>query len=872
MNPNQRPHSRQPSQNNQGQFADLLGDFSFPKSNATSPNNKTLSQLSQPAAPKVNNYTVTKPSQPNNPGVSSINSSQFAPSTNPTNYNLSVGSSPITPPRTTQIPSQNLQSLNTQMTNLQSPIKPVPSSQVNLTNMQNQMLLNMENSLSKSSTIQKPGQTAVNRSATPDLNSLMKSQINNTTINQTPLNQLNRASNPTPITLPMSNSIPSAVAISNLKQTSNFGKTVLDTGLVPQAKSAHTSNGNTGEWQGFDIFNDNFGSQNTKNDQTQPSKQVDVFDLEFLGNNAAPQKSTSTVDHETRENPLGVLGLPVDKSPSKQIAEPTLNSIANSEKNNEVDLVQQLVNMGFSEKDSKIALNETRNNMERAIELLCNPPPVRKNSYEYPSEDVSRLQAMGFKLEQSKNALTEANGDVEKAIDILVHQKFTRKVSFSAEVPTKSENIVDTAKIVDTASLIGKSMFNSAKSVLAFSKKKVEAVLDNIAKERDEKNPPDRAEDELEWARSKYRDQIVSKSPEQSEPIQKPAKQSPVRMPGFEDEDEVDIPLEKKRTSSTQRSPSNTLLESNSYSTAKVEPVKPSSPIKNQNLNTIKEDVAATQNQIDSSNSQKSLGNELFKKGQFGDAELKYTEAIKALPEGHSLTFVLFNNRAAARLKTGDYRGAISDCDLVYNRDTQDVKCLLRRANAWEALEQWEKAKDDYKKILAIDPNTKGVSLAIARCTSALAPKEEIVTTTKESKPIAKPAVMTAAVKTAVDQAVQNLRAANEATEQEESQKFALLDTVNEKVEAWKKNKEKNLRALLSSLEAILWPGCNWKPINLGELITPQQVKVKYMKAVAKVHPDKLSANCTVEEKLIANSVFSILNKAWDEFKIANNM
>ncbi|KAJ3312323.1 hypothetical protein HDV04_003216 [Boothiomyces sp. JEL0838] len=753
----------------------------------------------------MSSYAATKPI---NTSGSGINPAQFTPVSNFLNSN--------TPPNTQQIQTPPI---NTQMNNLQNPMKPVPAAQVNLTTMQNQ-------------------------------------------INQLPMNQMNKPTTQIPVSS-VKNSPQNPQTLIN--QTAGLGNA--STGLsnnpnsFPLGKPSNAKSEN--EWQGFDIFNDNFAAQPSKNVQPPASKQLDIFDLEYLGSAAAP-KSDSTFN-ESKENPLGVLALPVDHSPKKpstEISNPPPAVTINEQKEDE--LVDQLVKMGFGAKESKMALLDTNNNLERAVELLCNPPSQRKPSFEYPSEDVARLQAMGFKPEQSKIALTEANGDVEKAIDILVHQKFTRKVSFS-EVPSKGETKVDAAKIVDTASSIGKSMFNSAKSVLAFSKKKVEEVLDTIAKEKDERGYSDRTEDELEWARSKYKDQVVSKSPEQYEPIQKTSKQSPVRMPGFEDEDEVDIPLEKKRTSSTQRSPSNTLLETGALN--KSESIKPNSP-QTQNLKPIKEDILASQAQIDLSNTHKNLGNELFKKGQFGDAEQKYSDAIKDLPEGHSLTFILFNNRAAARLKTGDYKGAISDCDLVFNRDPQDVKCLLRRANAWEALEQWEKAKDDYKKILAIDPNTKGVSLAIARCTSASQPKEPAAVAPKETTPVSKPVVISAAVKTAVDQAVQNLRAANEANEQEESQKFALLDTID----LWKKNKEKNLRALISSLEAILWPGCNWKPVNLGELITPQQVKVKYMKAVAKVHPDKLSPNCTVEEKLIANSVFSILNKAWDEFKIANNI
>lgn len=88
----------------------------------------------------------------------------------------------------------------------------------------------------------------------------------------------------------------------------------------------------------------------------------------------------------------------------------------------------------------------------------------------------------------------------------------------------------------------------------------------------------------------------------------------------------------------------------------------------------------------------------------------------------------------------------------------------------------------------------------------------------------------------------------------------------------WRKGKEDNLRALLSSLDAVLWKELEWKTINLSEILTPSQVKVKYLRAIGKVHPDKLGSNLSVENQLIANSVFSTLNKAWDSFKIQNGM
>ncbi|KAL2918629.1 auxilin-like clathrin-binding protein required for normal clathrin function [Polyrhizophydium stewartii] len=131
---------------------------------------------------------------------------------------------------------------------------------------------------------------------------------------------------------------------------------------------------------------------------------------------------------------------------------------------------------------------------------------------------------------------------------------------------------------------------------------------------------------------------------------------------------------------------------------------------------------------------------------------------------------------------------------------------------------------------------------------------------------------MSASVQRAVDTAMQKMRDQAQQAEREEAQKLELKDSVDDKIQQWRRGKEDNLRALLSSLDAVLWPELAWKTINLSELITPQQVKVRYMRAVGKVHPDKLSREATVEQKLIANSVFATLNKAWDSFRAQNGL
>ncbi|KAJ3221637.1 hypothetical protein HK099_003293 [Clydaea vesicula] len=123
-----------------------------------------------------------------------------------------------------------------------------------------------------------------------------------------------------------------------------------------------------------------------------------------------------------------------------------------------------------------------------------------------------------------------------------------------------------------------------------------------------------------------------------------------------------------------------------------------------------------------------------------------------------------------------------------------------------------------------------------------------------------------------VNEAVQIHRQKNLEKENLEDLKLALKDAIDQRVDNWKKGKEDNLRALLSSLEMILWKDLNFLKINLNEIILPNQVKIKYMKSVAKIHPDKLSVDCTVEEKMIAERVFSALNFAWDKFKVQNGI
>ncbi|AWP10676.1 putative tyrosine-protein phosphatase auxilin-like [Scophthalmus maximus] len=66
------------------------------------------------------------------------------------------------------------------------------------------------------------------------------------------------------------------------------------------------------------------------------------------------------------------------------------------------------------------------------------------------------------------------------------------------------------------------------------------------------------------------------------------------------------------------------------------------------------------------------------------------------------------------------------------------------------------------------------------------------------------------------------------------------MDPEKIKILDWIEGKERNIRALLSTMHTVLWEGeTRWKPVGMADLVTPEQVKKVYRKAVLVVHPDK---------------------------------
>nr|XP_012999209.1 sperm-associated antigen 1 [Cavia porcellus] len=120
----------------------------------------------------------------------------------------------------------------------------------------------------------------------------------------------------------------------------------------------------------------------------------------------------------------------------------------------------------------------------------------------------------------------------------------------------------------------------------------------------------------------------------------------------------------------------------------------------------------------------KNQGNALFRGGQFGEAARSYSAAIGRLEPAGSESAgelsILYSNRAACYLKEGNCSGCIQDCNRALELHPFSMKPLLRRAMAYETLEQYGKAYVDYKTVLQIDSGLQLANDSVNRLTRIL--------------------------------------------------------------------------------------------------------------------------------------------------------
>lgn len=121
----------------------------------------------------------------------------------------------------------------------------------------------------------------------------------------------------------------------------------------------------------------------------------------------------------------------------------------------------------------------------------------------------------------------------------------------------------------------------------------------------------------------------------------------------------------------------------------------------------------------------KEIGVQLFKDGRYIDAFHRFSKACKILItlepicdleldeklviDINDLRLILYNNMAGCQLNRKNYEYTISLCNKILEKECYNVKALYRRGVAHGRLKDLEKAVDDLKNAIALEPHNVAV-------------------------------------------------------------------------------------------------------------------------------------------------------------------
>jgi len=112
---------------------------------------------------------------------------------------------------------------------------------------------------------------------------------------------------------------------------------------------------------------------------------------------------------------------------------------------------------------------------------------------------------------------------------------------------------------------------------------------------------------------------------------------------------------------------------------------------------------------LDPKERMKEEGDNCFKNAQFEQAIVAYTKCLAAITNKASeLALKVYNNRAACYKQLSNFDGTIEDSTNVLEHDPDNVKALVRRAQAYEACERYKLALQDVRQVLAFGMDKAG--------------------------------------------------------------------------------------------------------------------------------------------------------------------
>jgi len=102
----------------------------------------------------------------------------------------------------------------------------------------------------------------------------------------------------------------------------------------------------------------------------------------------------------------------------------------------------------------------------------------------------------------------------------------------------------------------------------------------------------------------------------------------------------------------------------------------------------------------------KENGDQSYKSANFEEAVTHYSKCIDMLVSqgegGSALALKAYSNRAACYKQISNFDGTISDCTAVLEVEPENVKALIRRAQAFEGVERYRFALQDVKSVLTL--------------------------------------------------------------------------------------------------------------------------------------------------------------------------
>jgi tetratricopeptide (TPR) repeat protein len=709
-----------------------------------------------------------------------------------------------------------------------------------------------------------------------------------------------------------------------------------------QTNSAGVSETTDSQWD-FDFLDTKLNNSNN-NDTSTPvnhsettSTPIDPFDMDSLVQQSATTSRISpepVQQLEDDENPLGILAKPASKEPAKHLSNRSSSPEKRSPtpaKNNgnriilseddEDAMIAQLIDMGFSLQESTFAIEATGgSDLQAAVDLLVqNSETVQRYQ---PSQTIpSSSNANISPNERARQALFSDGSEQQRP-------RQRQETPRNNDKHTQDTMHIQTEKIVSQAQEIGGFLYKNATSYFKAGREKVtKAVGDWQEQQRvqrlqhmqQEQNGPVRpkwmtdneepidmsnnrsiekfADDDdddeqanLETERRKIQEmrriQEQKSATAAAQKVRQQQQQQNRRNQALIQEDQDVYVSPSRRRAGTPSSGRSTPRSAAASPQLQQQPLKQQAPVKPKANFRTRPVVEVNAQVMSKANAARAQGNEKFKLGQFGEAEEHYTTAIELLPAGHDHQVLLCNNRAMARLKIGNYKKCVEDCNTAIGLAKQSgdgsstsegvtiqwrdqiTKSLYRKAEALENIEKYKDALATYDELFKYEGSGNAkVNQGMSRCRRALNPKQQAQSpppsvssqTPSRSSPSKKedfmsmfdPAASTTTSTSMVSPAVNHeelgkskavaaMRAKAAEQEAEDAERLEKTDDVNARLVVWKAGKEQNLRALLATLDTLLWPGAQWKGAQMSELINPKKCKITYMKAIGKVHPDKV--------------------------------